>query len=201
MSTDQQTKILIEKRAKIFGYPSSEAFLLDCAPDFDLNKTKVQHEQTTLVIKGITSWHDVTLKVDKDIEELIELLNLFEMTTFMSCQYDQFGYVNITFTSKGFQTIVDFVVNIVKSKVCPESEEDFERVAENDLVKRFTVSTNIQTRRDNRLTFVSYIDERLKSIQTVRWQFLPSDLEKITSQFKELVDFHRDFLESIKLNF
>lgn len=201
MST-QQTKSLIENRAKKLGYSSSEDFLAHCAPDFCILKTKVQHEQVPLTIKGVTIYDDIIINVDKDIHKLLDLLNCFEMTTYMSCQCDLFGYVNITFTLKGFQTIVEYIIKTLKAKENSKTDEDYQRLIQHELIQRFVVDTNTQQRRDNRITFISYIDSvTLKPIQTVRWQFLSTDLEKVTSQIKELVDFNIAFLESIKENF
>ncbi len=187
--------LLIESRAKKLGYKTVESFLENCAPNFDIEKTIEKHKQMETILPNMYK-----IETDEEIHELVCLLNKYKPTTTMSCQCDFYGYANINFTLTGFKYVTDMLFDCAKTYIknlLPNLPDDkiLDLVFELDIIKRFIFDIgspviNKDTEdKTNKISMCCYMNyEENKLCQSIRWQFLTTDIIKITSQVKAIMN-------------
>ena len=184
----------IENRAKKLGFNNSLSFLKNCSPDFDIHKSIETHKQT----KSIIEYDDFQqyIETDDEIHELVCLLNKFRPTTSMSCQYDMYGYANISFTMTGFTFFTNILLKHAKLFISTKypslsNEEVSELVLNLNIIKRFIInnvhSNNENMSNTNKFSISCSIHSGEDSFsQRIIWQFLTADIRQITDDIKEI---------------
>ena len=167
------TNQYIENRAKKLGFNNSLSFLKNCSPDFDIHKSIETHKQT----KSIIEYDDFQqyIETDDEIHELVCLLNKSRPTTSMSCQYDMYGYANISFTMTGFTFFTNILLKHAKLFISTKypslsNEEVSELVlnlADEDLAESFSdfqkLKNKLEKYKDNYVAghIIDFLDDSL----------------------------------------
>lgn len=73
--------------------------------DFDIDKAHCSHNPTPAILAG------QEILVDEKLKDMLERINSTElgMITFMSCQYNTFGFAGISFSYIGFYHLMEFL--------------------------------------------------------------------------------------------
>ena len=161
------------------------------AKDFDFSKCEFKRDrsdlQTTIEIENGL----YTIDVDRQLAPLMEILNKDEMVA-DDCRYmNYFGYSSVDFKLQGFE---HWIHRLHEAAMTKHNTTDSDFISDLPIIKRFSWSWSDQTS----LSYSQESKTNMLIISTglysgdqqfrlgVGWKFLPSDIDEIVQQLKDL---------------